>query len=458
MENMDATVIATSLPAIAADIGTSPIALKLAFTAYFVALAIFIPISAWAADKFGAKTVFRVAIVVFVMGSVACALSGSLLEFVLARFVKGIGGAMMSPIARLILFRSVARRDLVSAMAWLTIPALVAPMIGPPLGGFVTTFVSWHWIFLINVPIGIVGLIMVTLFLPEMPSEPERRHMDFPGFLLLGIAFSGIVFGVSLLSLPILPLWVAIVSTVLGIVAGIVYFPYARRVRQPLIDLALFAEPVFRASIISSSIFLIGVGAIPFLFPLMLQLGFGMTPFESGVITFIGAVGAIVMKFFAKRLYAAIGFRTALTAAAFLTAAGIAVKGSLDAQTPIAIILALLFFNGIIRAVYFTGYNALLLSEIPDPQVGQATAISAVTRPIFTALGVALAGGVLELSARQHGGEPLLGDFQTAFFIVGAVSAFAALPLLFGLQRNSGNLVSGHGMAPTAERQLEPHV
>ena len=168
MENMDATVIATSLPAIAADIGTTPVALKLAFTAYFVALAIFIPISAWLADKFGAKTVFRAAILVFIAGSIACAFSGSLAEFVMARFLKGMGGAMMSPLARLILLRTTERKDLVNAMAWLTIPALIGPTLGPPIGGFLTKFLSWHWIFIINVPIGLLGVVLITKYLPEV--------------------------------------------------------------------------------------------------------------------------------------------------------------------------------------------------------------------------------------------------------------------------------------------------
>jgi MFS family permease len=216
MENMDATVIATSLPAIAADIGTTPVALKLAFTAYFVALAIFIPISAWMADKFGAKNVFRAAILVFVIGSVACAFAGSLTEFVFARFLKGMGGAMMSPLARLILFRATPRTELVNAMAWLTIPALVAPTVGPPVGGFLTTFFSWHWIFLINVPIGLVGLVLITKYLPDVESGP-RRKMDFPGFILIAIAFAGILFGVSLVSLPVLPMWVAVASTAAGV-------------------------------------------------------------------------------------------------------------------------------------------------------------------------------------------------------------------------------------------------
>ncbi|GGA49880.1 MFS transporter [Pelagibacterium lentulum] len=453
MENMDATVIATSLPAIAADIGTTPVALKLAFTAYFVALAIFIPISAWMADKYGAKRVFMAAIVIFVLGSVACAFAGSLHEFVFARFFKGVGGAMMSPLARLILFRSTPRTELVNAMAWLTIPALVAPTVGPPVGGFLTTFFSWHWIFLINVPIGLAGLVMIQRFLPEIESGPLRR-MDFPGFILVAIAFAGTLFGLSLLSLPVLPLWVAIVSTVVGLSAGVAYWLHANRTETPLLDPKMFREPAFRASIVGTAIFLVGVGAIPFLLPLMLQLSFGMTPFESGMITFIGALGALITKFFAKSIFSAFGFRNVLLIGAVVSAIAIAIKGTFTPETPVAVMMTVILCAGLIRSSYFTGQHALGLSQIKESEAGQATAISTVVRPLATALGVALAGGVLEISAHRHGGQIQLEDFHIAFFVVAIVSLFAALPFL-RLSKDAGAAVSGHLTKEQREAALE---
>jgi len=442
MENMDATVIATSLPAIAADIGTTPVALKLAFTAYFVALAIFIPVSAWMADKFGAKNVFRAAIAVFILGSIACAFAGSLHEFVLARFVKGMGGAMMSPLARLILLRTTDRTRLVDAMAWLTIPALIAPTMGPPVGGFLTTYLSWHWIFLINVPIGLIGLVLITIFLPRIDPGPQRP-MDFIGFTLLGFAFSGIVFGLSLVSMPVLPMWLAAVSTGVGIFAGIVYIAYSRHAAHPLLDLNILREPTFRGTVTGTTIFLIGVGAIPFLLPLMLQLGFGFSPFESGMVTFVGAFGALIMKFFAGRLYMTIGFRSALMWAAVLTSITMVIKGSFQPGTPVVLMMAVILIAGIFRSTYFTGQNALTFSEIDDDDTGPATAIHAVVRPIATALGVALAGGILEGSAQLRGGEIELADFQIAFYIIAAVSLLAAVPFLL-MSRTAGSAISGY--------------
>lgn len=204
MEQMDSTVIATSLPAIAADIGTSPIALKLAVTSYLVALAIFIPISGWMSDRFGARNIFRLAIAVFMVGSIACAFSNSIAAFVISRLIQGAGGSMMTPVGRLLLVRGTPRHQLVNAMAWLTIPALIGPIMGPPIGGFLTTYLSWHWIFWINVPIGIIGIALVTRFLPAIePRSP--KPMDFPGFFLSGIGFAGFVFGISVISLPAVP-------------------------------------------------------------------------------------------------------------------------------------------------------------------------------------------------------------------------------------------------------------
>lgn len=451
MENMDATVIATSLPAIAADIGTSPVALKLAFTAYFVALAIFIPVSSWVADRFGAKRVFCLAIIVFVLGSLGCAISNSLHEFVMARFIEGMGGAMMTPLARLILFRSVPRTDLVNAMAWLTIPALVAPTMGPPVGGFITTYLSWHWIFFINLPIGLIGLILIWKFLPDVDSVPPRR-LDVKGFFLLGIAFSGIVFGLSLVSLPVLPLWVAITATGAGFVAAILYGIHAYRTPDPLLDPRMFREPAFASAIMGTALFLIGVGAMPFLLPLMLQLGFGMTPFESGLVMAASAAGALVFKFFARRTYAAMGFRNTLLSASIIASLGMGLLGVVSPQTPIILLVILLFVTGLVRSAYFTGQHALGLSQIADEQAGQATAISTVTRPISTALGVALAGMVLE--AGSHGEAVSLADFHLAFIVVSVISALAAIPYLL-LNKYAGSSVSGHMSPKEREAALD---
>ena len=381
MEQMDSTVIATSLPAIAADIGTSPVALKLAVTSYLVALAIFIPISGWMSDRFGAKNIFRVAIVVFVLGSIACGFSGSIHAFVLSRFLQGIGGSMMTPVGRLLLVRGTPRNELVSAMAWLTIPALIGPIIGPPLGGFLTTYLSWHWVFWINVPIGILGLALVTRFLPAGgPQVP--RPVDLPGLPALqhrlrrlrlrhvGGQPAGAADGLRLRhhrrrrSPP-----------------ALLYLRHARRAAFPLLDPKMLRYPLFRAGIIGGSIFRIGIGAIPFLLPLMLQLGFGLNPFQSGLdhLRHRGR-GAVVEV---RRAVGVPQLRLPQRARHRRADLGAVHRGQRllhpdDAGGGDHGLFLLL--GGVLRSICFTGVNAMVFSDIDDADSSQATAINSVAQ------------------------------------------------------------------------------
>lgn len=442
MEHMDSTVIATALPAIAADIGTNPISLKLALTAYFVSLAIFIPISGWMADRFGAKNVFRGAIIVFVIGSVLCAVSGSLAAFVVSRFLQGMGGAMMTPIARLVLVRATPRSALVSAMAWLTIPALIGPLVGPPVGGFITTYVSWHWIFIINVPIGIVGIIVSGRVLPKISGE-GRKPIDWTGFFLSAAAASGIVFGLSVISLPALPPWVGIVTTLVGLAATVAYVAHARRTADPLLNLRLFRSKAFRAAIGGGGLFRIGTGAVPFLLPLMLQLIFGLSPFQSGMLTFVSALGALSMKFLATATLRAAGFRTVTIASAVGGGILIGAIASFTVETSYAAIMAVLLAGGFLRSIFVTSTNALAFVDIDDRQAGQATAISAVAQQVSIALAVACAGGLLELVTVLSGGELDRTAFVVAFLVAGAAAVLSALAFI-GLPRDTGTAISGH--------------
>ncbi len=311
MENMDSTVIATSLPAIAADIGTNPLALKLAVTSYLLSLAIFIPASGWTADRFGARTVFRAAIAVFVLGSIGCALSSSLTDFVIARIVQGMGGAMMTPVGRMVVVRTISKRELIGAMAWVTTPALIGPVLGPPVGGFITTYATWHWIFIINVPIGLLGIVLATRYIPDVRAE-EHERFDVVGMMLAGLGIGGMAFGLSVLGLNFLP-WFVVVALVFGGACFVAaYLAHARHTENPALDLTLFRLPTFFASVVGGFIFRLGLGALPFLLPLMLQIGFGMTPFQSGMITFATALGAMGMKWAVAFILRRFGFRNIL--------------------------------------------------------------------------------------------------------------------------------------------------
>ena len=443
MENMDSTVISTALPTIAADLGVGPITLKLALTSYMLALAIFIPVSGWMADRFGAKKVFRLALVVFIIGSICCAVSGSVSQFVLSRFLQGMGGAMMTPVGRLLLLRTTDRSELVSALALLTIPALIAPLTGPPVGGFITTYFAWQWIFIINVPIGLLGIWLSGIFLPDIEAV-RPPPIDWFGFFLASMAAAGTVFGLSVVSLPALPPAFGICATLFGIACGIGYVRHAARHPSPILNLTIFRNDAFRAATVSGTIFRISTGAIPFLMPLMLQLGFGLNPFQSGMITFAGAIGALTVKFVARRVFAATGFKAMLITAGFLAALTTAANGFFTPETSHALIIAFLVASGLFRSFFFTGSNALSYAEIDNSQASQATSIASVLQQVSLALGVAFAAFILEISAMLSGGHLRLADFHLAFFVVAGVSLFAIVPLL-GLRRDAGAAVSGHG-------------
>jgi EmrB/QacA subfamily drug resistance transporter len=427
MENMDSTVIATSLPAIAADIGTNPLALKLAVTSYLLSLAIFIPASGWTADRFGARTVFRAAIAVFVLGSIGCALSGSLTDFVIARIVQGMGGAMMTPVGRMVVVRTISKRDLVGAMAWVTTPALIGPVLGPPVGGFITTYATWHWIFIINVPIGLLGILFATRYIPDVRAEKHERF-DVVGMILAGLGIGGMAFGLSVLGLNFLPLYVVVALVFGGGCFLAAYLAHARRTDNPALDLSLFRLPTFFASVVGGFIFRLGLGALPFLLPLMLQIGFGMTPFQSGMITFATALGAMGMKWAVAFILRRFGFKNILVVNSLISSAFLAVYAGFTVATPVALMLFLLFVGGFFRSLQFTSINTIAYAEVEPERIGSATALVSVAQQLAVSSGVAIGAMVVELTVYMRGGGPLqAADFPPAFLAVAAISALSAL-------------------------------
>ncbi len=428
MENMDSTVIATSLPAIAADIGANPLALKLAITSYLLSLAIFIPASGWTADRFGARTVFRAAIAVFVIGSIGCALSGSLTDFVIARIVQGMGGAMMTPVGRMVLVRSISKSELVNAMAWVTTPALIGPVMGPPVGGFITTYATWHWIFIINVPIGLLGIVLVTRYIEDMRVEHHERF-DVAGMVFAGLGIAGLAFGLSIAGLNFLPWSIVAALIVFGAIFMTAYLVHARHTANPALDLTLFRLPTFRASVAGGFLFRLGLGALPFLLPLMLQVGFGMTPFRSGLITFATALGAMSMKWATAMILRRLGFRTVLVVNGLISAAFLAACAAFTIHTPAAVMVSVLLIGGFFRSLQFTSINTIAYAEVEHRRVSKATALVSVGQQLSVSAGVALGAFVVEttLALRGHGAELGAADFPPAFIVVALVSATSVL-------------------------------
>jgi EmrB/QacA subfamily drug resistance transporter len=443
MENMDSTVISTSLPMIAQDLGTEPIALKLALTSYLVSLAIFIPISGWMADKYGARTIFTAAIGVFMVGSLACAWANSLEGFVFSRFVQGAGGAMMVPVGRLVLLRSVARSEVVQALATLTIPALIGPIIGPPLGGFITEFAHWRWIFFINIPIGILGIVCAVKFVPNI-KEDDTPPLDLIGFLLTGVGFSLLMLGFSTTGQHLVPAEISIGCMTVGAVSLVLYIFHAKRRPYPVLHLSLLKVPTFRASVLGGSLFRIGIGAIPFLLPLMLQVGFGLGPLASGSLTFIGAVGALFMKTMAKRILERTGFRRLLTINAFIGAAFVAANGFFTPETPHWIIMIILLVGGCFRSLQFTSLNAIGYAEISNREMSYATSLGSALQQVSLSIGVAFGAFVLEMASSMDGTPGITAaDFGPAFWAVAAISALSGFAFLY-LSPTAGAEMSGH--------------
>ncbi len=442
MENMDSTVIATSLPAIARAIGTNPLALKLAVTSYLLSLAVFIPASGWTADRFGARNVFRVAIGVFIIGSIGCAASHSLSQFVAARIVQGMGGAMMTPVGRLIMVRSIDKTLLVNAMSLVTVPALVGPIVGPPLGGFITTYASWHWIFLINVPIGLVGIALATRFMDDI-HVPRPDPFDYLGFVLSGLGVAGLAFGFSALGLESLPLWLVVLLLVSGLIATLGYIVHARHCPAPILDLTLFKLPTLRASIAGGFLFRLGVGAMPFLLPLLLQYGFDLTPFQSGMITFTSAVGALFMKTAVATLLNRFGYRNILIYNALVSAVFLAACAGFSPGVPFWLMIGVLLLGGFFRSLEFTSINTLAYAEVEPERTSRATALVSAAQQLSMSTGVAVGALVVEATLRLHGTTTMTAAvFPPAFIVVGLFSASAVLVFL-RLPLNAGAELSG---------------
>lgn len=452
MENLDSSVLATALPSIAASLGESPLKLNLAITSYLFSLAVFIPVSGWVADRFGARTVFRAAIIVFTIGSLLCGLADSFWTLVAARTLQGLGGAMMVPVGRMVMLRSIPKSELVRAVAWLTVPALIGPVIGPPLGGFLTTYLSWRWIFWINLPIGILGVVLVTLYIPNIREE-KVPPLDWRGFLMSAFGLCGLVFGFETIGRGLLPDSVVAGLLLVGAIGIGLYLRHARRHPHPLIDLSLLKVPTFRAGVAGGFLFRIGVGALPFLLPLMLQLGFGLSAFQSGMVTFASAAGALTMKMAAGPILRRLGFRRVLIGNAVISGIFIIICGLFRPDMAYPLMFALLLMGGFFRSLQFTSINTLSISDIDNPRMSRATSFTSMMQQLSLSAGVAVGAMVLHATVSYGGGvEQIRADsFMPAFFAVGITAMLSAIVFL-RLPQDAGAEVSGHRLVAPTQR------
>jgi len=443
MQTLDSTVIATALPVIARAMNEAPIRLNLAITSYLLSLAVFIPISGWAADRFGARSVFRTAIALFTLGSIFCGLSSTLGELILARVLQGFGGAMMVPVGRLVVLRIVPKSGLVDAMSYLTIPAVLGPVLGPPVGGFIVTYSSWRWIFFMNVPIAILGTILVTLYIPDI-KEKETIPLDFSGFVLTGIGLAGLVFGFETIGRAIVPVSLVITVLTAGAVCTALYILHARRIAYPIVDLTLMRIPTFAASVLGGGLSRMGIGALPFLLAMLLQLVFGLNPFASGLITFTSAIGALTMKFTVGPIVRRFGFRSVLIGNGIISALILMSYAMFRPGLPKSIMIGTLLAGGFFRSLQFTSLNTVAYADISPPMMSGATTFSSMAQQFFLSLGVTVAALVLHISLTMRGSTTLdANDFGAAFVVIGVLTLASTL-FFVPLEHHAGAEVSGH--------------
>ncbi|WP_334175323.1 DHA2 family efflux MFS transporter permease subunit [Pseudoxanthobacter sp.] len=453
MEMIDSTVIATALPAIAGDFGVRPLTLAVAVTAYMLSLAVFIPISGWVSDRFGSRNVFQAAIVLFLAGSVGCAFANSVPELVVARVIQGIGGSMTTPVGRLVLVRTVPKERLVDAMALVAIPALVGPLIGPPLGGFIVEHYSWRWIFWINVPIGIIGLLLGALVLPR-DEHRASSPFDLKGFALIAIGLSLMMGGLETAGRGVVDGAATLGLIAAGAVLTALYVLHARRAEKPVIELKLLQVRTFSSTVLGGFLSRSGMGALAVLTPLMLQVGYGFSPLEAGILSVSAAVGAMGAKSAVTRIIATLGFRRTLLVFSAATGASIVPMGFTRPDLfPLGIVL-LLLVSGVVRSVLFTTMQTLTYADVDDDHMSQATSFASVAQQLSLAAGVAI-GTVLVhvfsgLGFAQPGGQPAPFAFALAFIVVGVMSmssllSFRTLPADAGANYTPGARRGGRG-------------
>ncbi|MEI6116446.1 MAG: DHA2 family efflux MFS transporter permease subunit [Burkholderiales bacterium] len=443
MQMLDSTIVATALPAMAVALGTDPVQLNIAITSYLLAVAVFVPISGWAADRFGARRVFILAICIFTLSSLTCALSLSVLQLVISRTMQGVGGAMMVPVGRIILLRTFPKHELLKAMAFLSLPALVGPIIAPPLGGFLVTYASWHWIFLINVPIGAIGVRLVILHIREFEPDGKDHPLDVLGFLLSASFMAALVWGFASLGRPGVPLWSSMAIIVFGVASAVVFVWHARRHADPILDLSLLNIPTFEIATLAGNLCRFTIGATPFLLAMLLQVGFGLSAISAGLITFVGAVGAMLMKFTAPPILRRWGYRRVLMVNAVLTGAGVLCCAGFTPTTPMAAMLGVLLMGGFFRSLQFTALNTLAFADIPHERMSRASSFAAMTQQLSVSLGVGIAAGTLNVSMALRGdGSLAIADVVAGFIVIGLLCALAAI-MFRRLPEHAGQALHG---------------
>ena len=438
MQALDATILNTALPAIAESLNRSPLAMQSAIISYTLTVAMLIPVSGWLADRFGTRRVFMLAVTLFTLGSLACALSSSLGELVIFRVIQGVGGAMMMPVARLALLRAYPRSELLPVLNFVTMPGLVGPILGPVLGGVLVTWASWHWIFLINIPIGIAGLFYARKFMPNFTTP--RRKFDMGGFFLFGLSLVLFSSGMELFGEKVVATWLAISIIFSGILLFLLYIRHARRHPTPLISLSLFNTRTFSVGIAGNIASRLGTGCVPFLMPLMLQVGFGYPALIAGCMMAPTAVGSILAKSGVTQLLRRLGYRRTLVGVTVFIGVMIAQFSLQSAALPVWMLILPLFVLGMAMSIQFTSMNTITLADLSDENASGGNSMLAVTQQLSISLGVAVSAAVLRFY-EGFDSNNTVEQFHSTFITMGVLTVISALVFMLLKPKDGQNLI-----------------
>jgi len=427
MELLDSTAVMTALPQMAADFGEPGLRMNLVVSLYMLALALCVPVSGWAAERFRPRQVMLAAMGLFTCASLACALADTLWQLCLGRMLQGAAGALMTPVGQVIILRWSSREQLLQAMSWLALPALVGPLVGPLLGGLLVTVLSWHWIFLVNLPICLLGCWLILRHVPDYPARPVPP-LDVRGLLLSGGALAMLVFGLEALGLGQLPQVWAMVLVAGGVACALGYLLHARRHPSPLVDLSLLRVRSFGVAQAGGGLFRLGSAAQPFLIVLLLQNCLGFSPLAAGGLVVSGGVGALLMKLLAVPLVRRYGYGRVLSCNAVLSGMGIALCASFDRDTAVWLMATVLFAAGLVRSLQFSTLGAASYQDVPGERSAAASSLSAMSVQLTMAMSVSLAGGLLGILAGLDGrSETSVADIATVMLLCAAMCGISGL-------------------------------
>ena len=433
LQNLDTSVMATALPSIAESLNLPPLHLNLAITCYLLSLAVFLPVSGWLADRLGAKRVFCLAIGFFSLGSALCGAANSLPELVIFRIIQGLGGAMMVPVGRLILLQSVLPSQMISAMVWFTVPPVIGRMVGPLFGGAIVTVTSWRWIFFVNIPFGLLAVVLAMVFIEDKERVTEPVPFDIKGFFLLALGLSALLGALETAGKALAPIWVSWLVAGLGLLAIFLYYLHGRAQKHPIIDLSILRYRTFRTNLVGGTPLRIAIGASPFLLPLMLQLGFGLSPLASGLLTVATAIGGLGTRFVIKRAIHGIGFRPLLLGACVMTSLFYMSYSQFSPSTPHLLMFCTLMMGGLVNSMCMVALSTLGFSDIPQSRMSHATTLSSMGQQLSVSLGVVIGASLVSAASWWHGGDAVhlqAGDFSPAFVVVGLLTMLSFYPFL----------------------------